>query len=108
MILTAEIKKELKARGININTFYKRIYRGNTIEQALHPVVGQGGNPHKLYTIQASNSKAKHKFNSAREVACFLTRQTKKNITKNMIVGRLYRNRKTVIFDYKITCEVVK
>lgn len=107
MILTAEIKKELKARGININTFYKRIYRGNTIEQALRPI-SHGGNPQKLYTVKPVGDKEKHKFYSASQVAHFLTLRTRTVITKNMIIGRLYRNRETVICGYNITSEVVK
>ena len=93
MIVTPEIAKLIQKNGINKNTFYKRLSRGYTpMKAATMPLVkpNQKGKQYEVFASCAGTGVSQV-FTGTTEVARYLTKKTHTNVTKNTLVGQIYR-----------------
>lgn len=86
--------------AVKQNTVYMRIKRGWSPERAVSEPLCQPGAIYKIY----ENRKCVAKIRGASKTAQWLSRETRFTVTKNMIIGRLFRHpeRPMTIGEYTI------
>ena len=99
MKITENILENLKKYHLTRKCFHSRVARGWTVADAQRtPIVKQGYN----YEVFASRAGVAKNFCGSQAVADFLTQRTHRKITKNMIVGQVYRKGYAIIDNFLV------
>lgn len=102
--MQARIKKLLDKNGITTTAYYTRISRGWDPEIA---ATQQYEKSHVRYYVMRGDYKPVI-LDSTRAVAEYLTEKLRYTVTKNTVLGQIYRKGYATIADYRIEKKDIK